>query len=172
MLSLPRSAVLQPRQGLILREWHEGDLEQMAELFDDPQIAFTSRHCRRPSPSTTRTNASPAARQGDRLLLAITRDGAQPLGEVLLTSDGELGYAIGARHRGQGLATRALALPARLRARRDRVSCGAPPEDRAGQRRERRGRRRTPAFGRNASSAEPVENKGRAVTVETWEHPR
>ena len=153
--------------GLILREWHERDLEQMTELFDDDEIAFFTPL---PSPFTLDDahERLARARQGDRLLLAITTDGEHPLGEVLVTSEGELGYAIGARHRGQGLAARALTLlrdyahdelglaVLRLRIEPDN-SASAAVAAKAG-------------FRRNPSTSEGVENKGRAYTVETWEH--
>jgi hypothetical protein len=110
----------------------------------------------------------PAARQGEHLHLAITRDGEHPLGEVLLKADGEIGYSIGARHRGQGLATRALVILrdhahgsgglALLRLRIDPGNAASVAvATQAG-------------FRRSESAPETVEDKGRAYTVELWEH--
>jgi RimJ/RimL family protein N-acetyltransferase len=53
---------------------------------------------------------------GQRIQLAITADGGQPLGEVLLfgvdlgLKEAELGYLVGREHRGRGLAAGALSL--------------------------------------------------------------
>ncbi|MBC9730334.1 GNAT family N-acetyltransferase [Streptomyces sp. TRM68367] len=104
-------------EGLVLREWADADLPAMAELFDDPDIAYWT-----PLASPFDTAAAHAylgrARQeradGLRLRLAITADGGLPLGEVLLIRKSandpavSLGYTVGAAHRGQRLGARAL----------------------------------------------------------------
>lgn len=95
--------------GLVLRQWRESDLDVMVVLFDAPDIAG-----RTPLPSPFTIDEARArlvrAQTGEPLMLAITTDGAEPRGEVLLMADGTMGYALGVRHRGQGLAARALRL--------------------------------------------------------------
>ncbi len=154
----------------MLREWEERDLQAMVELFDDREIAW-----RTPLPSPfTLADAEERQRRGrqaDRLLLAVTTDGGRPLGEVLLLpAAGELGYMIGARHRGRGLAVRALVLLrdyahealglpiVRLRIEPDNRPSTAVAA--------RAGFRLVPG------AAVTVENKGRLGTVEVWEHAR
>jgi RimJ/RimL family protein N-acetyltransferase len=105
--------------GVHLREWRPDDIDALVELLDDPDIArFT------PMTSPFDLEAAEAylarARQGrmsgQRIQLAITADGAAPLGEVLLFGvdaglhEAELGYLVGARHRRRGLASGALSL--------------------------------------------------------------
>jgi RimJ/RimL family protein N-acetyltransferase len=115
--SFPRHIHLS-EQNLILREWADADLPAMVELFDDPEVD-------RWTPLRTPFNLDAArayldrARQlrtaGQRLQLAITRDGTTPLGEILLfraedPHAAELAYAVGAQHRRQHLASRAVQL--------------------------------------------------------------
>ncbi|MDQ0792215.1 GNAT family N-acetyltransferase [Streptomyces sp. B1I3] len=101
-------------EGLVLRDWTEADLTAMPELFDHPDIAYWT-----PIVSPFDEAAARARLRRDRqlraegaaILLAITVDGAAPLGEVMLrrAPEGtELGYAVGPAHRGQGLAARAV----------------------------------------------------------------
>ena len=106
-------------EGITLREWRSEDLDDLVELLDEPDIARWT-----PMPSPFDVEAGLAylkrARQGRttgrRIQLAITKDGGTPLGEVLLfgvdggLKEAELGYLVGARHRRQGLAARALTL--------------------------------------------------------------
>ncbi|GGQ67653.1 GNAT family N-acetyltransferase [Couchioplanes azureus] len=105
--------------GVILREWRDEDLDELVAMLDEPDIARWT-----PMPSPFDAEAGVAylkrARQGrvggQRIQLAITVDGGKPLGEVLLFGvdaglrEAELGYLVGAEHRGHGLASRALAL--------------------------------------------------------------
>jgi RimJ/RimL family protein N-acetyltransferase len=102
-------------EGLVLREWSDADLAAMSELFDEPSIdkwtPLTSPFDLAAARAYLgRAHASRAS--GEGLQLAITLDGGAPLGEVLLscTAPGicELAYAVGARHRGQHVATRAV----------------------------------------------------------------
>ncbi|MGV9779079.1 GNAT family N-acetyltransferase [Streptosporangium sp. NPDC003464] len=103
--------------GLVLREWHDEDLAAMVGLFDDPDVAYWT-----PLVSPFDLNAARVylkrARErraaGQRVQLAITADGGEPLGEVLLMLTGadldvaEIGYVVGAAHRRRGLASRAV----------------------------------------------------------------
>lgn len=107
-------------QGLHLREWDESDdVPALVKLYDDPQI---SRWTPVPSPFDAEAAglylaaASDARAEGRRIQLAITTDGMQPQGEILLfrsdvdARDIELAYGIGPQFRRQGLATRAVRL--------------------------------------------------------------
>jgi RimJ/RimL family protein N-acetyltransferase len=107
--------------GIELREWSDDDLPDLLALYDDPEMA-------RWTPVTSPFDSGAAlayladARagkaQGRKVQLAITTDGVRPKGEVLLfrsesdRRDLELAYGIGAAHRGQGLAGRAVRLVA------------------------------------------------------------
>ncbi|MGH4034343.1 GNAT family N-acetyltransferase [Actinomycetota bacterium Odt1-20B] len=117
---------------LTLREWTEADLPAMVELFDEEEVAhrtplaspFDLEAARAYLEMIRRTRAT-----GERLHLAVAVDGDGgkrgggsgsgsgsghadvPVGEVLLNLQrGTMGYAIGAAHRGQGLARRAVDL--------------------------------------------------------------
>ncbi|UMP03811.1 GNAT family N-acetyltransferase [Amycolatopsis sp. EV170708-02-1] len=101
-------------EGLVLREWAEDDIAFMPGLFDNPAVArFT------PLPSPFDEVAAKAhyekyvtrRAEGTGLRLAITDDGGEPLGEVVLFLNedaAELGYAVGPAHRGRDLAARSL----------------------------------------------------------------
>ncbi len=82
--------------GLMLREWEERDLPRMVELFDDDEVA---RWTTLPTPfALVEARARlERARRRDPLQLAITIDGEEPLGEVMLMSTGHLGYVLGPR---------------------------------------------------------------------------
>ena len=101
-------------RGVVLREWHLGDLAAMVEIFDDPQVAY-----RTPVASPFDLEAARAyferiqrsRAEGCRIHLAITADGGKPCGEVLLNlSGGTIAYTVGAAFRRQGLARRAASL--------------------------------------------------------------
>lgn len=102
---------------VVLREWRHADVEVMVGLFDTDEM---NRRTPLASPfdavaaSSYVTAAHRARRHVGALQLAITLDDGPPLGEVLAfpTLDGrgvELAYAVGAAHRGCGLARRAVA---------------------------------------------------------------
>jgi RimJ/RimL family protein N-acetyltransferase len=105
--------------GVHLREWHPDDLPVLVGLLDDPDIA---RWTPMTSPFDTEAGEAYLARAlqgrttGQRIQLAITADGDEPLGEVLLFGldarrrEAEIGYLVGARHRRRGLASGALNL--------------------------------------------------------------
>jgi RimJ/RimL family protein N-acetyltransferase len=105
--------------GLRLREWLPGDLDDLVELLDEPNIA---RWTPMPSPFDVDAGIAYLKRahqgrvSGQRIQLAITADGGRPLGEVLLfgvdggLKEAELGYLVGAQHRRRGLAAGALSL--------------------------------------------------------------
>jgi len=105
--------------GLVLREWAAGDPPAMVELFDEAEVA-------RWTPLASPFDLAAAERyylrsrerrsMGFAVQLAVTTDGRAPLGEVSAFRRGEdgreveLGYAIGAAHRRQGLASRSMRL--------------------------------------------------------------
>jgi RimJ/RimL family protein N-acetyltransferase len=105
--------------GIILREWRSDDLDDLAEMLDEPDIA---RWTPMPSPFDVAAGIAYLKRahlgrtSGQRIQLAITEDGGRPLGEVLLFGvdaglrEAELGYLVGARHRRRGLASGSLSL--------------------------------------------------------------
>jgi RimJ/RimL family protein N-acetyltransferase len=105
--------------GIQLREWRSEDLDDLVDLLDEPDIA---RWTPMPSPFDMEAGIAYLKRAhqgrigGQRIQLAITADGAKPLGEVLLfgvdagLKEAELGYLVGAAHRRRGLASGALSL--------------------------------------------------------------
>jgi hypothetical protein len=105
--------------GLILREWADGDLPVMVELFDGPSgrpldpAAFTLRPDRR---TRLPGQGPPRSRRGPSSPTCHHHRRVPPKGEILLArtgdhdSDAELAYAIGPLHRRQRLATRAVQL--------------------------------------------------------------
>jgi RimJ/RimL family protein N-acetyltransferase len=105
--------------GITLREWRPDDLDDLVELLDEVDVA---RWTPIASPFDVEAGVAYLKRahqgrtSGQRIQLAITNDGGRPLGEVLLfghdagVHEAELGYVVGAAHRGHGLATRALNL--------------------------------------------------------------
>lgn len=152
---------------LVLREWTEADITSMVELFDEPSVAH-----RTPLPSPfTRADAQhrlKRARQGDVLLLAITIDSRTPLGEVMIAPGGHLAYIVGAKHRGQRLASRALCAAAdyavsvfvepvlRLEIEPDNETSVAVA-------------RRAGFVRSTAAPQEMVEDKGRTYALQLWE---
>lgn len=101
-------------EGLVLRDWMEGDLAAMPELFDHPDIAYWTPIVSPFDEEAARARLDRARElraEGTTILLAITLDGDAPLGEVMLrrAPEGtEIGYAIGPAYRGRGLAARAV----------------------------------------------------------------
>jgi RimJ/RimL family protein N-acetyltransferase len=103
--------VLVHGDGVVLREWTDDDVPAMVALLDDPEIdQWTPIESPFDAGAAARYLARARARrsEGRALQLAVTTDGEAPLGEVLLFDpsgdSAELGYAIGAAHRGRGLA--------------------------------------------------------------------
>ena len=108
-----------PGDGIVLREWCSGDLDDLVEMLDEPEIA---RWTPMPSPFDVEAGIAYLQRahqgrvDGRRIQLAITADGGRPLGEVLLFGvdlglrEAELGYLVDERHRRRGLASGALSL--------------------------------------------------------------
>lgn len=114
LIALEMSAVVHS-QGLVLREWNASDVPSMVALFDTAEM---DRWTPLASPfderaATAYVEHAHRARSNGSLQLAITEDGEQPMGEVLIfptdTDDAcELAYAVGAEFRGRALAARAV----------------------------------------------------------------
>ncbi|QXJ23052.1 GNAT family N-acetyltransferase [Actinomadura graeca] len=168
----PRNAVLLSGHGLVLREWGDDDLEALVELFDDPDIAYWTPLVTPFDVAAARTYIA-RAREGrvrdERLHLAITTDGRRPLGEVMLNKVyGTIGYGVGAAHRGQGLASRAVLLMTEYALGAGglaRVSLEIEPGNAASVAVAR-------AAGYRLTDVAPVvvEDKGRRVALLTWTH--
>ncbi|MFJ6015274.1 GNAT family N-acetyltransferase [Streptomyces sp. NPDC092952] len=176
-IALPPSLRLSG-DGIQLREWTESDLSALVELYDDPEM---DRWTPVPSPFTSEAARAYLAKarrgpgEGRRnVQLAITTDGGQPCGEILLfrceldARDVELAYGVGSRHRRQGLASRAVGLMAshasrELGARRVllRIEPANLPSEAVAR-----------ATGFRLTDDEPLtrEAKGRRVELLTWCH--
>jgi RimJ/RimL family protein N-acetyltransferase len=110
--------------GLVLREWTDADVPAMVELFDEAEVGRWTPLSHPFDEAAARAYLDRARlrrAEGLTVQLAITTDGGAALGEVLLFRTGpygrhpdgdqaELGYAIGAAHRGRRLASRAVRL--------------------------------------------------------------
>ncbi|MFH9432228.1 GNAT family N-acetyltransferase [Streptomyces sp. NPDC017615] len=159
--------------GLVLREWTSDDLAVMRELFDDPDVAHRTPLASpfgRADALRYLHNAGRARLSGERLHLAITTDGHQARGEILLNRvTGSIGYMVGAAHRGQGLAVRALGMMtefAHTTAALPKVILEIEPDNHP-----------SIAVARSAgfhpsgcSIPETVTDKGRTYDLLTWEH--
>jgi RimJ/RimL family protein N-acetyltransferase len=155
--------------GLVLREWERGDLAAMVELFDDPDVAFRTPLASPFDLVEAQAYLDRAQSDNGRLQLAITTDGERPLGEILLSNEhGSLGYAVGAAHRGQGLAVRAVRLMTEyahgvvgiprlvLEIEPDNVASSAVA--------------RGAGYQLTDQAPSAVADKGRSYTLLTWEH--
>lgn len=110
------------QDGLVLREWTTDDGPDLVRPFDTPEM-------NRRTPSASPFDAAAARlyvqaahdvrRRLGALQLAITQDGRQPEGEVIIfptEAEGtvELAYGVGEQHAGRGLARRAVTIALRL----------------------------------------------------------
>ncbi|MEU4799433.1 GNAT family N-acetyltransferase [Streptomyces sp. NPDC023327] len=117
--TLPSAPVRLQGQGVLLREWDEEDIPALIGIYDDSEI---DRWTPVPSPFDSDAareylkKAREARAEGRRMQLAVTTDGLEPKGELLLFQDElddrdiELAYGIGARFRRQGLAAEAVVI--------------------------------------------------------------
>jgi len=108
--------------GLVLREWTTDDVPDLVRLFDTPEM---NRRTPLASPFDAAVArlyvqaAHDVRRRLGALQLAITQDGWQPEGEVIIfptETEGtvELAYGVGEQHTGRGLARRAVNTAMRL----------------------------------------------------------
>jgi len=105
----------------------------------------------------------------ERIHLAITTNGQQALGEVLLNqATGSIGYIVGAAHRGQRLAVRALRAVteyAQVNATLPRIILEIEPDNHPSI-----AVARSAGFRPADSASETVTDKGRTYELLTWEH--
>ncbi|MFJ2646571.1 GNAT family N-acetyltransferase [Streptomyces sp. NPDC087420] len=163
-------AVPPPGDGLVLREWTEDDLPVMAELFDEPDVARRTPLASPFDLAAARAylhRARRAQEEGRALHLAVTLDGGRALGEVLLNRrTGGIGYAVGAAHRGRGLAARAVRLVVAHAlgvARLPRVVLEIEPDNHPSI-----AVARAAGFRLTDAPPETVTDKGRTYTLLTW----
>ena len=158
--------------GLVLREWTRQDVPAMVALFDDDEV---DRWTPLPSPFDETVaqgyfERACRGRHAGTWQLAITEDGVEPLGEVLLFPTEkagvcELGYAVGAAARGRALATRAvralLPLAASLGYREAQltIAVGNEPSNRVA---------RATGFRRTGEPLRRCERKGYVLDMATW----
>ncbi|WP_326769354.1 GNAT family N-acetyltransferase [Streptomyces sp. NBC_01591] len=161
----------------MLREWEEEDIPALIEMYDDPEIG---RWTPVPSPFDADAareylgRARKARGEGRCMQLAITADGGQPQGEVLLFQDDlddrdiELAYGVGPRHRRRGLASEAVMVATEyavhhLDARRVllRIEADNAPSAAVA---------RSAGFRPAADELVPRESKGWRVLLRTWCH--
>ena len=158
--------------GLVLREWTDEDLATIAKLFDVPDIAY-----RTPLASPFDLHAAReylygmrrSRIEGRRIHLAITTDGRDPLGEVLLNvSSRSIGYVVGAAHRGRHLAARAVQVLteyAHHELALAQVLLEIEPDNHPSI-----AVARSAGFRLTDAEPETVEDKGRSYTLLTWAH--
>ncbi|MCW2887809.1 MAG: hypothetical protein QOE54_679 [Streptosporangiaceae bacterium] len=163
--------------GLVLREWTDDDLAALAELFDDPEVAYRTPIVSPFDLAAARDYLRKArwSRAEDlRVQLAITTDGHQPKGEVLLIRSSvggdlaSIGYSVGAAHRGRHLAARAVQVMteyAHWVAALPQVLLEIEPDNAPSIAVAR-------AAGFHLTEAPPTvaEQKGRRLTLLTWAH--
>ncbi|MFH0243408.1 GNAT family N-acetyltransferase [Streptomyces sp. HK10] len=159
--------------GLLLREWTSDDLAVLQELFDDPDVAYRTPLQSPFDQAAARRylhSAHQARRGHERIHLAITTDGQQAMGEVLLNlTTGGIGYIVGAAHRGQHLAARALRTMteyAHHTAGLTRVILEIEPDNHPSI-----AVARSAGFCLTDAKPETVTDKGRTYDLLTWEHP-
>ncbi|MFB7214341.1 GNAT family N-acetyltransferase [Streptomyces sp. NPDC056255] len=175
--TLPTAPVRLTGRGIVLREWDEEDIPTLVEMYDDPEI---NRWTPVPSPFDVDAareylgRARKARSAGRCMQLAITADGGQPQGEVLLFQDDqddrdiELAYGVGPRYRRRGLASAAVAVATEyavqhLDARRVilRIEVENAPSAAVA---------RSAGFAPTADDLVAREAKGRRVLLRTWCH--
>jgi len=148
---------------LTLRPWTPSDVNVLIEIFDDDDVSF-----RTPLPSPfTRLDAETYLRTRDGYCdyLILSGDGA-PVGQVMLnTSSHMVSYMVARHARGQGYASRALALLCgQVREWGVRsVGLEIEPDNVASVRVAQRC-----AFRRTGEAPEEVTDKGRTYRLETW----
>ncbi|WP_395110780.1 GNAT family N-acetyltransferase [Actinomadura sp. SCN-SB] len=159
--------------GLVLRRWREDDLPTMVELFDDPDIAYRTPLASPFDLAAARAYLDKAHRlyiEGQRIQLAITEEGDdRPLGEVLFNRAGRtIGYGIGAAHRRRRLAVRAVRVLTDYAHRRlglPHVYLEIEPDNDPSK-----GVARAAGYRPTGRPPQPVTDKGRVYTLETWVH--
>lgn len=155
--------------GLVLREWERGDLAAMVKLFDDPEVAHWTPLASPFDLEAAKAYLDKAHSDNGVFQLAITVDGEEPMGEVLLmTKTSMLGYSVGPAFRGRRLAVRALKLLtayAHEEAGLPRVGLEIEARNAASS-----GVARSAGYQLTDLPPTIVTDKGREVALLTWEH--
>jgi RimJ/RimL family protein N-acetyltransferase len=156
----------------VLREWADEDLAALVEVFDDPDVAYRTPLVSPFDLAAARdylSKARQAHAEGRRIQLAITTDGRQVKGEVRLNrSRGTISYAVGAVHRGQRLAVRAVQMMteyAHQVAALPQVLLEIEPDNHPSV-----AVARAAGFHLTDTAPDVVEDKGRNLTLLTWAH--
>ncbi|MHA6759277.1 GNAT family N-acetyltransferase [Streptacidiphilus sp. PAMC 29251] len=159
-------------RGLVLREWTDDDAAALAEIFDAPDIAYRTPLASPFDLQAAQEHLERVRRRridGHRIHLAITTDGRHPQGEVLLNlSSRSIGYVVGAAHRGQRLAVRAVQLLTEYAHRElalPQVLLEIEPDNHPSI-----AVARSAGFHLTDSAPEVVQDKGRSYTLLTWTH--
>jgi RimJ/RimL family protein N-acetyltransferase len=176
-MRLPAGDVVIRGYGIVLREWTTADVGVMVTLFDEESIdvwtplesPFDAAAAQRYLDRASRTRAT-----GRGIQLAITTDGREPLGEVLLVDSdspeaAELAYAVGTAHRGHGLAARAVGAVMEFAAERCGISSfllTISPANLTSQ-----AVARAAGFHRTDEPVKFRERKGRRLEMATWRCP-
>ena len=172
--TLPAAPVRLAGQNIVLREWDEADIPALVEMYDDPEI---DRWTPVPSPFDVEAaraylgRARAARAEGRLVQLAVTSDGGQPQGEVLIWWDGrdiELAYGVGSRFRRRGPASAAVTVATgyalqHCEARRVllRIEAGNAPSAAVA---------RSAGFAPTTDELVEREAKGRRALLRTWCH--
>ncbi len=155
--------------GLVLRQWERADAPAMVALFDDPEVAYWTPLKSPFDLAVAEEYVDNALATDGRIQLAITTDGIEPLGEVMLNAKTcTLGYAIGPAHRGQHLGSRALKLLttyAHEKVGLARVILEIEPDNAPSS-----AVARAAGYRLTDLPPTPVVDKGRSLTLLTWEH--
>ncbi|TCM51642.1 RimJ/RimL family protein N-acetyltransferase [Kribbella sp. VKM Ac-2568] len=155
--------------GLVLREWERGDVVAMVELFDNPEVAYWTPLVTPFDLAAAEAYVDAAHSDNGRLHLAITTDGGEPMGEVMVNGKAAaLGYAVGPAFRGQGLAHRSLILLTEYAHEvlgLERLILEIEPDNAASSAVARRAGYRLTDL-----PLITVTDKGRELTLTTWEH--
>jgi len=173
-MKLPAGDVVIRADGIVLREWTGADVGVMVTLFDEESIdvwtplesPFDAAAAQRYLERAYRARAT-----GYGMGLAITTDGREPLGEVLLfdgdsPDSAELAYAVGTAHRGQHLAARAVGAMMEFAAEQCGISSFLlmiSPANLASQ-----AVARAAGFHRTDEPVKVRERKGRRLEMATW----
>jgi RimJ/RimL family protein N-acetyltransferase len=158
--------------GVVLREWTDNDLTSLIEVFNDPDTAYRTSLASPFGLTAARDYLRRAYQDrmdGHRIHLAITTDARHPKGEVTLDlSRCSISYVVGAAHRGQHLAARAVQLIteyAHQVASLPQVLLEIEPDNYPSA-----AVARTAGFHLTDMAPEAVEDKGRSYRLLTWAH--
>ncbi|GAA3083052.1 GNAT family N-acetyltransferase [Streptosporangium carneum] len=163
--------------GLVLREWEDDDLAAMVGLFDDSEVAYWTPLVSPFDLEAARVYLKRARERraaAQRVQLAITLDGGEAMGEVLLMRSGpglevaEIGYSVGAAYRGRGLAARAVRVMTEFA--RETVGIGRLLLEIEADNAASAAVARTAGYYLTDAPPITAEEKGRTLSLRTWEY--